>query len=191
MSGFDLADLQSTLKELAPQGRSGLLPALHAAQAQYGFIPEPAAVEIGRALGVPLVDIYGVIEFYSMFYTEPTGKKIVRVCTDPACALSGGEAVLESLCRRLGVAAGETSPDGNYTIERATCLGLCEHAPAALVGEKPLGDLASDDPEQVLRGSGPGPRGVLGGDLRILTANCGKGRPRPSPAPGSPRSWRW
>jgi NADH-quinone oxidoreductase subunit F len=176
MSGLELAALQAILKELAPQGRSGLLPALHAAQSQFGFIPEPAAAEIGRALGVPLVDVYGVIEFYSMFYAEPAGETILRICADPACALAGGDQVLEAVCQHLGVTPGQASADGRFSVERATCLGLCEHAPAALVGETPLARLDPAQAGQIVRGSGDRPSAVIGGDLRILTANCGKGR---------------
>lgn len=177
MSISETSSMHAVLRDLAPHGRSGLLPALHAAQAQYGFIPEPVAAEIGQALGVPLADIYGVIDFYSMFYAEPVGKTIVRVCTDPACALAGGDAVLSGLCQQLGIRPGETTPTGEFTVERVTCLGLCEHAPAALVGETPRGRLDPGQPGQLLSGGGMPPYAVIGGDLRILTANCGKGRP--------------
>ena len=85
MPELDLTPLREALAAFVPQGRSGLLPALHAAQALYGWISEPIAAEISRTLNVPLADIHGVIEFYSMFYNEPIGQTIVRVCTDPAC----------------------------------------------------------------------------------------------------------
>jgi len=76
--------LQSSLDQLAPLGRSGLLPAIHAAQAAYGYIAAPTAEAIGLALGVPLSDVHGVIEFYSLFYNQPVGECILRVCTDPS-----------------------------------------------------------------------------------------------------------
>src|SRR5258706_7931828 len=94
MPDFDLALLQPVLTDFAPQGRTALLPALHAAQAIYGYLPEPVAAEVGRALGVPLSEVYGVIDFYAMFYREPAGRTLVRICTDPACALAGGEQLL-------------------------------------------------------------------------------------------------
>jgi len=142
MPDSDLTPLRSALKPFAPQGRTALLPALHAAQAIYGWLPEPVATEVGRALRVPLADVYGVIDFYAMFYRRPVGKTIVRVCGDPACALApngGGDAVLDAACRHLGVAPDEVSVDGAFTVERAPCLGLCEHAPAVLVGESAIG----------------------------------------------------
>src|SRR3989304_6596727 len=97
MPEFDLAPLQAALSELAPRGRTALLPALHAAQSIYGYLPEPVAVEIGHALGVPVADVYGVIDFYAMFYKEPVGKTIVRGCGDPACALAGGGTGLKAV----------------------------------------------------------------------------------------------
>jgi NADH-quinone oxidoreductase subunit F len=174
---FDLAPLRLVLADLAPQGRTALLPALHAAQALYGYLPEPVATEVGRLLRVPLADVHGVIEFYSLFYSQPAGKTVVHVCTDPSCEMAGGEAVLQSVCQRLGVQPGETTADGEYTVERAPCLGLCEHAPALLAGSTPIGRAEPEQAERLIQGQGYRPRGVIYGQERILTANCGKGQP--------------
>jgi NADH-quinone oxidoreductase subunit F len=173
---FDLAPLRLTLAGLAPQGQRALLPALHAAQALYGYLPEQVAVEIGRLLRVPLADVHGVIEFYSLFYSQPVGKTILHVCTDPSCEMAGGEQVLEAVCRRLGVQPGETSADSAFTVERAPCLGLCEHAPALLVGGAPIGRAAPEQADRLIQGKGYRPEGVIYGEGRILTANCGRGR---------------
>jgi NADH-quinone oxidoreductase subunit F len=146
-------------------------------QSIYGYIPEPVAAEVGRALGVPLADVNGVIDFYAMFYREPVGKTVIQVCGDPACALAGGDAVLAALCRRLGVEPGEMSADGAYTVERAPCLGLCEHAPAVLAGEVAIGRANPDQAAGLALGLGERPVGVVAGDVRILTENCGAGKP--------------
>ncbi len=175
MSDFDLTPLRSLLAEFAPRGRTALLPALEAAQALYGYLPETVAVEVGRALNVPLADVYGVIDFYTMLYTQPVGRKVLRVCTDPACAMAGGEAVLESLCRYLGLQANETTADGAFTVERAPCLGLCEHAPSVLTGDTPIGNADPGHAAEICLGHGKKPAGIVGGDLRLLTANCGRG----------------
>jgi NADH-quinone oxidoreductase subunit F len=172
MSTIDLTPLQPLLTNLIPQGRTALLPALHAAQDLYGYLPEPVAAEVGRLLGVPLADVSGVIEFYSMFNRQPVGKTILRVCTDPTCAMAGGDRVLQSICRHLGVAPGEVSPDGAFTVERAPCLGLCDHPPAVLVGDTPLGEVDPAHPGETCLGHGNHPVGIVGGDLRILTAGC-------------------
>jgi NADH-quinone oxidoreductase subunit F len=175
-TNFDLTPLRLVLADLAPQGRTALLPALHAAQALYGYLPEAVAAEVGRTLHVPLADVHGVIEFYSLFYSQPAGKTVLHVCTDPSCEMAGGEQVLQAICRRLGVRPGETSADAAFTVERAPCLGLCEHAPALLVGGIPIGRADPAQAERLIQGQGYRPEGVIYGEGRILTANCGKGR---------------
>ena len=177
MADFDLTPLQTVLPQLAPKGRTALLPALHAAQSIYGYLPEPVAAEVARLLGVPLSEVYGVIDFYAMFYREPVGRTMVRVCIDPACALAGAEALLKAACAHVGTAPGEMTADGAYTVERVPCLGLCEHAPAALVGVEPRGDLTPAEAASLFAGTAQQPHGVLGGDVRLLTALCGQGRP--------------
>jgi NADH-quinone oxidoreductase subunit F len=152
-------------------GRSGLLPALHAAQKIYGWISEPVAVEISRALRVPLADVHGVIEFYSLFYNEPIGKRVIRVCTDQACALKGGDGVLHHLCSHHGLEAGQTTPDLSLTIEASPCLGLCEQAPAALVDDQAETNIDLEKGSYELGR----PKSIVGGSIRLLTENCGNG----------------
>src|SRR3990172_3890319 len=149
MADPDLTRLRSILAELVPQGRSALLPALHAAQRLYGWLSEPVAKEMGCALGVPLADVCGVIDFYAMFYRRPVGKTVVRVCSAPVCAIAGADAVADALCRHLKVAPDEVSSDGDFTVEHAPCLGLCDQAPALLVGETALGHAAPEQAAEI------------------------------------------
>jgi NADH-quinone oxidoreductase subunit F len=167
----DMASLPIAIEPYIPLGRSGLLPALHAAQKLYGWISEPVATEIAKALHIPLADVHGVIEFYSLFYNEPTSKHVIRICTDVACGLKGGDEVLHHLCVHHGLKSGQTSEDLSLTIEASPCLGLCEHAPAALVDDEAETkiDLAANTFELGR------PPSVVAGPLRILTANCGNG----------------
>lgn len=174
---LDLSRLQAILAEFAPQGRSALLPALHAAQRVYGRLPEAVATEIGRALGVPLADVHGVIDFYSLFYQEPVGRTLLRVCDAPVCALAGSETVLDALCRHLETEPGVMSEGGTFTVERASCLGLCEHAPAVLVNEAVFAHAHPDLVASICAGGRATVRSFVGGDIRRLTANCGKERP--------------
>ncbi len=106
MSEFDLAPIKDVLTSYIPLGRSGLLPALHAAQKIYGWLPEEVAAEVAKSLHVPLADVHGVIEFYSLFYNEPIGKRVIRVCTDQACALKNAKWILDHLCYHHGVEPG-------------------------------------------------------------------------------------
>src|SRR5512133_3557331 len=103
MPDLDLSALYPAIESYVPLGRSGLLPALHAAQRVYGWLSEPVAAEIARALNVPLVDVHGVIEFYTLFYNEPVGKRIIRVCVDQACALKDADGILQRLYAQHGL----------------------------------------------------------------------------------------
>src|SRR5690242_5092696 len=171
MSDIDLAPLIPAIEAYIPLGRSGLLPALHAAQKIYGWISEPVATQISKSLHVPLADIHGVIEFYSLFYNEPVGKRIIRVCTDQACALKGADGLLDHLCDHYDIQTGQTTPDGTLTIEASPCLGLCEQAPAALVDSDAETNISSDFHHYDLGR----PRSVVDGSIHFLTANCGNG----------------
>jgi len=177
MTDSELDPLRAILAELAPQGRSALLPALHAGQRLYGWLSESVVAEVSRALAVPLAEVFGVIDFYAMFNRQPAGRTVVRVCGAPVCAVAGAKAVTDALCRHLQVAPGEISSDGAFTIEHAPCLGLCDQAPALLVGEAALGHAEREEAAAIcaLRESKTASSG--GGDIRILTSNCDQGHP--------------
>ncbi len=166
-----LATLHSAIEQYIPLGRSGLLPALHAAQKIYGWLSEPVAAEVAKSLHVPLADVHGVIEFYTLFYNKPVGKRIIRVCTDQACALKDADGVLHHLCSHHGIEPGQTTRDGTLTIEASPCLGLCEQAPAALVDDQAETNINLKNDSYGLGR----PRSIVGGSLRLLTANCGSG----------------
>src|SRR5215216_7234720 len=171
MSDIDLAPLIPAIQTYIPLRRSGLLPALHAAQKIYGWISEPVATQISKSLHVPLADVHGVIEFYSLFYNEPIGKRIIRVCSDQACALKGGDELLNHLCHHYDIQPGQTTRDGALMLEASPCLGLCEQAPAALVDGDAETNISSDYHHYDLGR----PKSIVSGSLRLLTANCGNG----------------
>jgi NADH-quinone oxidoreductase subunit F len=175
MSEIDLASLHAELEHYTPMGRTGLLPALHAAQKIYGWLPEEVAAEVAKSQQVPLADVHGVIEFYSLFYNKPIGKRILRICTDQACALKGGQDILTTHCVHYGVEPGQTTPDSATTIESAPCLGLCDHAPAAMVNDDAETDINLHQNSWKIGN----PASLVYGQPSSLTANCGKGQPTP------------
>ncbi len=170
----DLSALQPYLDEVAPGGRKMLLPALHKAQALYGWLPEHVQVAISEALRVPLSDVHGVIEFYTMFYNEPTARRVVRLCEDPACSLAGSGRVSQAIQQQLGLEPGETSAGGEITFEHVPCLGMCEFAPAALDGERLAGDLTPEDVPAFLAGSYPEPEMKVYGEPLLMLSRAGK-----------------
>jgi len=169
MPEIDLTPIRAALREFIPQGRTALLPALHAAQDLHGYLPEPVAAEVGRALGVPLSEVFGVIDFYAHFFREPVGRTVVRVCNDPVCAQAGSGAVMKMMARRERL--GES-----VTLESAACLGLCEHAPAVMVRERQRGRVDASVETGIGESIGEMPFSIIGGDTSLLTENCGKGR---------------
>jgi NADH-quinone oxidoreductase subunit F len=171
VSEIPLAAVDAAILPYVHLGRSGLLPALHAAQAIEGWLPEPTAAHVAKALRIPLADVHGVIEFYSLFYNEPAGRNIHRVCTDIVCGPRGGDHLLDEACRKLGVRPNQPTADGEAMVEASPCLGLCEHAPASLVNVA----AASAEALGPDRTEAPRPASIVGGSTRLLTARCGSG----------------
>ncbi len=171
MPEFDLAPIKTAIESFIPLGRSGLLPALHAAQKIYGWLPEQVAAEVAKSLHVPLADVHGVIEFYALFYNTPIGRRVIRVCTDQACVLKNAHGILNHLCHHHGIKPGGTTAGQAVTIEASPCLGLCEQAPAALVNDEAETNIdLQNDSYELGR-----PRSLAYGSIRLLTENCGNG----------------
>ncbi|MHB8733388.1 MAG: NADH-quinone oxidoreductase subunit NuoE [bacterium] len=134
-----------------PRAQSALLPALHAAQAQVGYLPEPAMADVADALGVPVTEVAAVATFYSMFHTEPVGRHVVRVCTNLACHLNGADQVMDRLCDRLGIRPGQTTADGRVSLEVAECLAACEEAPVLLADADRVARVTPDGVDDLVR----------------------------------------
>ncbi|MBK9711050.1 MAG: NAD(P)H-dependent oxidoreductase subunit E [Kouleothrix sp.] len=170
----ELVALEATLERHRPWGRAGLIEALHDTQAIFGgWLPRDAVERVAAALDLPAADVQGVIEFYEMFHDHPVGRRVVRVCQDGPCGMAGADALLDGLCRRLGVEPGQTTPDGEYTVEPVRCLGLCDRAPAALVNHQRYGWLDPAAPEALLDGTPPVETQIVGGMIRLALANVG------------------
>jgi formate dehydrogenase subunit gamma len=119
--------------------RGALLPILHTIQAELGYI-DPAAVPIlADELNLSRADVHGVITFYRDFRRTPPGRTMVRVCRAEACQSVGADRLVDHARRRLGIAIGETTPDGAVTLEQVFCLGNCALGPAVQVNGRLYG----------------------------------------------------
>jgi formate dehydrogenase subunit gamma len=118
-----------------------LLPILHALQAAFGYVPEPAIPLLAARLNLTRAEVHGVVSFYHDFRAAPAGRHVLKVCRAEACQAMGAERNLADLLERLGVRAGETTVDGRLTIEPVYCLGLCATAPSAMLDGEPHGRL--------------------------------------------------
>jgi NADH-quinone oxidoreductase subunit E len=116
-----------------PVKKSALIPLLHLAQEQDGYVTEDAMVHIAELVDVTPAEVLGTASFYEMFKREPVGDYVVNVCTNISCLLRGGEELLEHLEHRLGIKAGSTTPDGKFTLEDVECIAACTEAPCLQV----------------------------------------------------------
>jgi NADH-quinone oxidoreductase E subunit len=133
------------LFRLYPERRGALLPAIYLLQEETGHVSAEGARELAELFELKPVQVWEVLSFYNMFYTEPQGRHHVYVCTNLPCSLRGARAILRGIESHLGIHAGETTKDGRITLGHEECLGSCGTAPLLRVdGEYREGvDLAS------------------------------------------------
>lgn len=113
----------------ADRKRAAVMPLLHLAQQEFGFISGESLQEIAGICEIESTEVASIVGFYTMFHDEPTGKIRIMVCTDVACRLRGARDYLAALCNELGVQPGGTTADGLVTIEEVKCIAACDHAP--------------------------------------------------------------
>src|SRR5512136_2488317 len=106
--------------------QSAVMPLLHLAQLENGYVDRHAMQEIAGMTGVAETDVAEIIGFYTLYHDEPGGKLRLQVCTDISCALRGADEFLAKLCERLGIKPGETTADGLVTVEPVMCLAACD-----------------------------------------------------------------
>jgi NADH-quinone oxidoreductase subunit E len=121
-------DLQKRIQKIArayPVRRSAIMPALHLAQAEHGWLKPEALREVAEALDLTPAYCQAVASFYDMYHLEPVGRHTIEVCTNVSCALLGAQEVLEAFEAELGVEAGGTSGDGEFSLRTVECAGGC------------------------------------------------------------------
>lgn len=129
----------------------GLLPALHAVQAEFGFVPEPAIRLLATMFNLTRADVFGVASFYHDFRLhEPPGRHVLRLCRAEACQAVGAAKVARKAKQTLGIDWGGTTADGAWSLEQVFCLGLCASGPAAIVDGELVAKLDADKLETLL-----------------------------------------
>jgi NADH-quinone oxidoreductase subunit E len=131
-----LAEKLSTILEKHRNESNGLIPILLEIQKEFGYLPKEAMKKVAQFLGMKPIDVWGVATFFNQFRLTPLGKNHVKVCMGTACHLAGGRLVLEALERELSIKVGETSADGNFSLERVACIGCCMLAPVTVIKDK-------------------------------------------------------
>ena len=111
------------------QKRSAVMPLLHLAQREEGYVDRHAMQEIAALVDITETEVASIVGFYTLYHDEPAGKLRIQVCTDLPCALRGADKFLADLCGKLGIEPGGTTPDGLVTVEAVMCLAACDKAP--------------------------------------------------------------
>jgi NADH-quinone oxidoreductase subunit E len=122
--------------------RSELIPALQRVQATLGYLSQETIRQVAGRIGLTDNEVFGVASFYAQFRFTPPGRHRLRVCLGTACHVKGGVQMMETLERRLGVEAGDTTPDGEYDLERVACLGCCALAPVFTLDDTVYGQMS-------------------------------------------------
>ena len=133
-----------------PRSRSALIPLLHVAQEQDGWVTEDAMDHIAELLDLTPAEVLGTCSFYEMFKREPVGEYLVNVCTNIACMLLGGEELLHHLEGRLGIKPGSTTADGTFTLEDVECIAACTEAPCLQVNYRYFHNVTLDDADSLI-----------------------------------------
>jgi NADH-quinone oxidoreductase subunit E len=136
---------------LLPEPRAAIIPALHLFQGENGYISEENTDEIAEIIGLPPMEIKEVATFLHYIYDRPMGERVIMICDSLSCALVGGDTLKAYLEDKLGIRAGETTEDGRFTLIPASCLGLCDIAPAMLIDGKAYGNLTEEKIEEILK----------------------------------------
>jgi NADH-quinone oxidoreductase subunit E len=140
---LDLAPLDKLLDHVSAQ-ESGLIPVLQQAQEIYGYLPKEVLARIAKRLSLPASQVLGVATFYAQFHLHPRGRHIIQQCDGTACHVRGAKQIISAIEDRLGIRAGQTTPDMQATYEVVYCLGSCALAPVAVVDSGIVGRLTTD-----------------------------------------------
>lgn len=146
------------LQQKYPEKRSALIPALHLAQAEKGYLPLETQAEVADLFDIEPNEVNAIVTFYDMFFEKPVGKHLIHICKNVSCMLRGCDTLISKMCEKLQIKPGETTLDGQFTVIPSECLGACDLAPMMLVDEKAVGPVKEEDLDRILveakKGSG-------------------------------------
>ena len=150
------ADLEDKMEKILANfegEKHELVPILQETQEEFRYLPAAAMREIAQFLQIPESTVYGVSTFYAQFKLTPLGKKIIRVCRGTACHVRGASKVLNEQESQLGIKAGETTDDLEWTLETIACFGSCALAPVMVIDKNVHGRMATNKVKSILAGT--------------------------------------
>lgn len=147
-------DLDARIRALTEKhgkDRSALIPVLQEIQSWLGGISDESVQSLADALGIHPVEVQGVVSFYAFLNIGAQGRQTIRLCRTAPCDMAGREQVANALEQALGIRFGETTPDGRYSLEWASCLGMCDQGPAILVNERVFTSVTPDQVPAIIK----------------------------------------
>ena len=145
-----LDETLATILAETHDGQASLIPVLQQVQDGLGYVPQEAICAISERLGVPASEVYGVVTFYAQFRLRPRGRNVVRVCRGTACHVRGSPTLMRTIGNHLGIRAGETTPDMEFTLEDIGCFGSCSLAPVMVINGDAYGRLTAEKALQLV-----------------------------------------
>lgn len=133
------------------QSRSQLIPILQKVQDEKGWISDDDMQQIAEQLGIHPVEVFSVVSFYSFLNTAKRGRHTIRVSTCIPCEMAGSEKIIKAFESVLGIRVGETTPDEMFTLEKTSCIGMCDQAPAILVDDRLIGHITPERVETIVK----------------------------------------
>jgi NADH-quinone oxidoreductase E subunit len=127
-----------------PVKRAAIMPVLWLAQKQFGWLSKDVQQYVADLMGFPLAWVSGLASFYTMYYKKPVGRHHLQVCTNLSCMLRGSDAIVRAIEDRLGIALGQTTADGKFTLDEVECLASCGTAPMMQVNDDYLENLTPE-----------------------------------------------
>ena len=134
-----------------PKSSESLIGILQEIQEEHNYLSEDNIKEVSDQLDVPLQRVYSVATFYNVFSLKPKGKNIVKVCMGSACHVRGAVRIMEAIERSLGVKNGETTADGNFSLETVNCLGACALGTIMVLNKEYNGHITSAKVEKIFK----------------------------------------
>lgn len=142
----------TTLSTTKGHDRSALIPLLQQVQVEMGYVPKEAITEISKELRVSTSEIFGVLTFYAQFRMKPVGKHMVKICRGTACHVRGAPLIIDAVDEELGLTdGGDTTEDGEFTVEKVACFGACSLAPVMIVNEETKGNITPDQARKMIK----------------------------------------
>ncbi|WHZ15329.1 MAG: NADH-ubiquinone oxidoreductase chain E [Nitrospira sp.] len=133
-----------------PDKRAGCVEAMKVVQRHHGWVSDDSLKSLALLLGMTCEELEGVATFYNLIFRKPVGRHVILLCDSISCWIKGCDALRGHVTSRLGIAMGQTSADGRFTLLPIVCLGACDHAPVMMIDDDLHGDLTTEQIDHIV-----------------------------------------